>query len=161
MQKLKTVSFYLLVIALLLATGFYRDFVFKSINALLQAWDANVDYYLPPSLRFFENYEYDTLLRIKWILTFAFSLVYLLISVITIRYIFGRKKLIMITVWTYAGIMLLSGIFMLTGIIFSSASEKMYEFARYFMGMAQSPLILMILIPVFKLAEKENTAAAK
>jgi len=161
MSRIKTVSFYLLIIALLLVTGFYRDFVFNSINALLQAWDANVSYYLPPSLEFLEKYEYDTLLRIKWVLTFAFSFVYLLISIVTIRFIFNKKRLILITAAAYAGIMLLSGAFMLTGIIFSSASEKMYEFARYFMGMAQSPLILMVLIPVFKLAEKENTGAAK
>jgi fumarate reductase subunit D len=60
-----------------------------------------------------------------------------------------------ITVWVYTGIVLLSGLLMLIGII-SGSTENMYEFARYFMGMAQSPLILMILFPLFKLAEKEN-----
>jgi hypothetical protein len=161
MQRIKTLLFYLLIIALLLATGFYRDFVFKSINALLQAWDSNMDYYMPPSLCFFENYEYDTIVNIKWLLTFIFSLAYFLISFIAIRFIFRNRKFTLITCWAYLGILLLSGIFMLTGMIFKTSTEKMYEFARYFMGMAQSPLVLMILVPVFKLAEKENSLAAK
>ncbi len=53
-------------------------------------------------------------------------------------------------------IIILSAIFIALGFLFSGASAKMYEFARYLMGMLQSPLILMILIPAFKLAEKEN-----
>jgi hypothetical protein len=47
---------------------------------------------------------------------------------------------------------------MLTGLVLSQFSGKMYEFARYFMGIAQSPLVLMILIPVFKISKKEKTS---
>jgi hypothetical protein len=156
MSKLKKVLFPVLIISLLLVLGFYRDFVFKSLNTLLHAWDAEVDYYIPPSLSFFENYEYDTIVNIKWLLTFIFSLAYLGIALLTVKFYFNKKRFIRITIVVYAGIIAISGIMILSGMI-TGNSDKMYEFARYFMGMAQSPLILMILFPVFKLTEKENT----
>ncbi|MGZ4056425.1 MAG: hypothetical protein ACXVPU_15025 [Bacteroidia bacterium] len=145
----------IVIICSLLTTGYYRDFVFKTINGLLKAWDFDVDYVMPSSLRFLENYEYDTLVNIKWLLTFLFSFIYLIIALITIKIIFNNKKYLKITIGTYIGITALSGIFILTGHFFHHSAEKMYEFARYFMGMAQSPIILMILIPAFKISEKE------
>lgn len=154
MKKLRIIAFYLLIILLLLAVGYYRDFVFKSINALLQAWDSEVDYYITPSLSFIENYEYETIVRLKWLLTMIFSLAYLGISLLAVKFIFDRRSFMKITVFVYMAITALSGCLILIGMIIGS-QEKMYEFARYFMGMAQSPLVLMILFPVFKLAEKE------
>lgn len=146
-----------LIVCSLLFLGFYRDFVFKSINALLKAWDFNMDYAMPSSLRFMENYPYDTLLTLKWILTFVFSLLYLIIALITIHLLFKNKNYLKITIGTYIGITIFSGIFMLIGHYFQTTTDKMYAFARYFMGMAQSPIILMVLIPAFKLSEKEIT----
>jgi len=146
-----------LIVCFLLFLGFYRDFVFKSINALLKAWDFNMDYAMPSSLRFLENYQYDTLLNLKWLLTFVFSLLYLIIALITVHLLFKNKNYLRITIGTYLGIAIFSGIFMLIGHYFQTTTNKMYEFARYFMGMAQSPIILMVLIPAFKLSEKEIT----
>lgn len=66
-----------------------------------------------------------------------------------------------ITILTYVGIIILSAVFTTIGYLFEGTSEKMYEFARYLMGMAQSPIVLMILIPTFKLSEKENFKTSK
>lgn len=155
-MKIKAILFYLFIILSLLAAGYYRDFVFKSINALLQAWDHNIDYYLPSSLRFLENYEYETIVNLKWLLTLLFSIVYLAIALITIRFTFKNRYFLKLTTVIYVVIIIVSGLFIFSGLIFSRASEKAYEFARYFMGMAQSPVILMILIPLFKISEKEK-----
>jgi hypothetical protein len=141
------------IVCSLLTIGYYRDFVFKTINGLIKAWDFDVDYVIPPSLKFLENYPYDTLLTIKWLLTLLFSIVYLIITLIAIRMLFNSSKYSRIAIGTYIGIILFSGIFILLGYLFHSTSEKMYEFARYFMGLAQSPVILMILIPAFKISE--------
>ena len=61
------------------------------------------------------------------------------------------------TIGLYAFVTVIAGMFMITGYVIEGISEKMYEFARYLMGMAQSPIILMILIPAFKLSEQEQT----
>jgi hypothetical protein len=141
---------------LILFTGFFRETTFKSINALLQAWDADMDYDMPYYLDFIKNLEYDTIVNLKWLFTMIFSFLYLLISLYAINVIFNSPLFQKITIWAFLFITLFSALFIITGVIFPGTSAKMYEFARYFMGIAQSPVILMILIPLFKLAEKEK-----
>ncbi len=143
------------ILCSLLILGYYRDFLFKTINGLLKAWYFDVDYVMPPSLSFLENYQYETLLNLKWILTLLFSILYLIVALTAVKTLFKERKYLLITVAAYISITLFSCTFMAIGYFFHSTSEKMYEFARYFMGMAQSPVILMILIPAFKIAEKE------
>ena len=150
-----------IITILVILTGYLRDSVFKTINALLRSWDLEQDYFLPPFLSFLENFEYDTLANLKWILTLLFSFSYLILSLFAIKLIFNNRKYLEITIWTYVGIIILSALFIAIGYLFSGSSEKMYEFARYLMGMAQSPLVLMILIPTFKLSEKENFKTSK
>ena len=156
MRSLKKKILFLLIICILLFLGYYRDFVFKNINALLKAWDFNMDYSMPLSLGFLKNYNYDMLVNIKWLLTLLFSLIYMSVAIITINLFFKNRNYIKITIAVYIGITILSGLFIAVGYLVEGSSEKMYEFARYLMGMLQSPIILMILIPAFKLSEKEN-----
>lgn len=141
--------------------GYFRDSVFKTINALLRAWDLDQDYFLPRYLSFLENFEYETLINLKWVLTLFFCFLYLFLSIFVIKLLFYSKKHQKITFFTYFAIIIFSAFFILIGLVWQSTSEKMYEFARYLMGMAQSPIILMILIPTFKLLEKENQKTSK
>lgn len=151
----RNISLIILALAIIFS-GYLRDSIFKSMNALLRAWDLDQDYYLPRFLSFLENYEYNTIVNLKWLLTVLFSIVYLIFSILAIKLLFNDRKYFKITFFTYIGIMIVSGLFITTGFMFESTAEKMYEFARYLMGMAQSPIVLMILIPAFKLSEKEN-----
>jgi hypothetical protein len=144
---------------MLLFFGYFRETTFKSINALLQAWDADFDYSMPFYLEFTKTLEYDIVVYLKWLLTLLFTLAYLGISLYTIKVIFNNKVFLKITLVSYIILISISGLLMLTGLVLSQFSDKMYEFARYFMGIAQSPLVLMILIPVFKISEKEKTSS--
>ncbi|MFL5763715.1 MAG: XrtX-associated membrane protein [Bacteroidia bacterium] len=155
----KSIKFFIyatLLLSLIILSGYFRDYIFKSINALLRAWDNDQDYFLPAPLSFLENYDYDTLVNLKWLLTLLFSLFYFLLSVWALRLLFGDHRYRKLCLLTYAGIITISGIFIASGYMFTGISEKMYEFARYLMGMAQSPVLLMILIPALKLSEKEK-----
>ncbi len=154
-QTKRYISLFLIIISLLFV-GFYRDFVFKNINALLQAWDADMDYQMPTSLQFLTKYEYHTLENIKWGLTLLFAIIYLAIALITIKFLFNNKKFSRLTIYTYIAITVVSALIMAIGHLFPSITDKMYSLARYLMGMAQSPIIVMILIPAFKLSEKEG-----
>ncbi len=155
-NKIKFGFYVSCIIALLILSGYLRDTVFKTINALLRAWDLDQDYFLPPFLSFLENYQYETLENLKWLLTLIFSLLYLILTIFSIKLFLKSSKYIKIAIFTYLGIIVISGVFILIGLCFNSIAQKMYEFARYLMGMAQSPIILMILIPAFKLLEKEK-----
>ena len=154
-SKIKRNLIIFIMAILAIATGFLRDTVFKTINAILRAWDLDQDYFLPPFISFLQNLEYQTLVNLKWLLTLFFSLIYLSLSIIIVKTLFKGNKYKRITVFTYFGVFVVSAGFIVSGYVFKSSSEKMYEFARYLMGMAQSPIILMILIPTFKLMEKE------
>lgn len=145
----------LLIIVCLLLLGFYRDFFFKNINALIQSYELNVEFSMPSHLSVFDNLEYNTLIAIKWIMTFVFSAFYLITSIITINVLFKNKKYIRITIGVYIALILVSAIFMTLGYFIPSTYKNMYSFSRYLMGMAQSPLVLMILVPAFKISEKE------
>lgn len=145
----------LLMILVILLLGYYRDFLFRTLNSILQARDYESAYNVPPSLKFLDGYSYSMLVRLKWILTIAFSLLYLSLSLITLRLLFNNRKYGLITIGVYIIVMAVSGIFMFLGVLFQDISPRMYEIARYLMGMAQSPIILMILIPAFKLSGQE------
>ena len=159
MKRSKTYVYATMIVLLLLLTGFIRDFTFKSINALLKARDNEIPYHLHASLSFMEKYEYATLVDIKWVLTLLFTGIYLLIALLAIKLFFQNRMYMWVLTVAYIGITLLSGILMAAGYFFG-ITGKMYEFARYLMGIAQSPVILMILIPLLKLREKEKTTAA-
>jgi hypothetical protein len=155
MSRGKKTLYIALIIIVLLIIGFYREFVFKNINALIQAIDADMDYEMPSSLNFLSGYQYQTLINIKWVLTIVFAALYLIISMITIKVIFDNQKFRKITMMVFLAVTLLSGIFILLGFLIKSRNDNMYEIARFLMGILQSPIILMLLIPAFKLAEKD------
>ncbi len=145
-----------LILALVLFLSFYRDYVFRSINALLQAWDYDMDYPIHPSLSFLKNYDYDTVTNLKWVLTIVFSGLFLIILLLVLKILFNNKKYRTISIFLYATIMVISAIFMGIGYFFENTSERMYELSRFLMGLEQSPFMMMILIPIFMFAEKEN-----
>ncbi len=144
------------VIGCLVFLGFYRDFFFKTMNSILQSRDYEAQYTIPASLKFLDAFDYNTLVLFKWLFTVGFSCIYLGVALLAIKAIFDKKKYSHITIGLYIFITLISGIFIFTGYLATGIGDKMYEFARYLMGMAQSPIVLMILIPAFKLSEKEN-----
>lgn len=150
------VSSFLLI--LLVLVGFYRDFLFKSINALLKARDFEMDYSMPDGLHFTENWSDHSLQLAKWVLTMVFTAVYFTLTLIAIRTLFGRSRAFYFTLLPYLFLIALSGLSMLVGFLFANFSENAYEVARYLMGIAQSPLVLMILIPAMKLSAKEKTS---
>jgi hypothetical protein len=150
----------LLIVCVLLLLGYYRDFVFKTINAVLQAKEYDALFTSPPTLQFLDHYSAGGLMKLKWALTLLFTLVYLGITLFTIKIVFDKRKYNRLTIGVYIVIMLLSGILMLMGYAFDGLAERMYEPARYLMGLAQSPVILMILIPAFKLSGQEHNNIA-
>lgn len=120
------------------------------------AWDYEMDYPMPAHLRFFERFDYDQVINLKWLFTLIFAAIFYFISRFTIQYLFNNRNYNHIVLIAFAAITVLSGIFMAIGWMIPSSLERMYEIARFLMGLAQSPVVLMVLIPAFMLAEKER-----
>ena len=156
MSKAKKIIHITLILISIVFFSFYRDFLFKSINALLQAWDYDMDYPIHTTLSFLKKYEYSTVYNFKWFLTLFFSGIFLFVLIWTIKVLFNNKRYRTVAILSYLIITILSALFMSVGYFFTDSAEKMYEASRFLMGMAQSPIILMILIPIFLLSEKEK-----
>lgn len=156
MKFSKKIIYLILIGCIIVGLGYYRDFVFKNLNALIQSQEFTFDFSMPYSLSFFENVEASTLIKIKWLLTFICAILYLTLSILSIQLLFKNKTYLWIVIWTYLILAFISAVFMLTGFFFPGISGNMYLFSRYLMGIAQSPLVLMILIPAFKISEKES-----
>lgn len=159
MQQKRKYIVWLAIIIALVFLSFYRDYFFRCINAMLLAWDYDMDYPMPTHLSFFEQLEYSTVMNLKWFFTLFFAFLFYLISHLAINYQFSNKNYNRITFYLCAGLTVLSALFIGIGFLTSALSERMYEFAHFLMGLAQSPMVLMVLIPAFMLLEKEKQKA--
>ena len=133
---MKKKSLLLLLISITILIGFIREYVFVSINQKTgQGANGSGD-----------------LFYWKWVLTFVFILLYLVLTCLFLHLLFGEKKYIWLGVYAYTVFIAVSFISGGAGLVFSSF-ERVYPFIRTVLGIAQSPVIMMILIPVCYLNE--------
>ena len=151
----------ILLIGSIIAFGFYRDFIFKNINALLKAWDNEIDYNVPASLAVIKTFDYSSLIALKWILTILCTAIFMLISLAFIKILFVPKKYIRYTFWSYTMLTGFSFAIIALGYLFKNQHQNFYSISRYLMGMVQSPVLLMILISIFKLSEMQKKEIKK
>jgi hypothetical protein len=145
-------------VIVLILLGFFRDaFLSQYNNYLYQLYYHDPDYVIKSSYSFLKNFSYYQLYYAKVFIIAFFCILYYLISIVTIKKLFKDKKYQVICSYFYLCILGISLIFYLYGLI-SGGNEKMFELSRTFLAMLQSPLVLMILIPAFKISlQKTNT----
>ncbi len=133
--------------------GYVRETIFLVINSVLYQYDFpyNRSYVTPPN--FIYDCSIDYLVGLKWALTVLFSLAFMGMLLWLIKIYFTQKRL-------YAYTLLIYGIFFSVSLIFISMGyvigevNSIYPIARFFMGLAQSPLTILILFVVFYFYEK-------
>ncbi|MBI3503150.1 MAG: hypothetical protein HY063_15290 [Bacteroidetes bacterium] len=135
--------FIALLIILTIGLGFLRDYVFVHINEKTGQGLAGIS-----------NHEQRELFMLKWLLTFAFAFLYFGAAVLFLHLLFKKKKYFQLTALIYAALILISVFTGATGYFFFSF-EKAYPFIRTVMGIAQSPIVLMILIPACLINESK------
>lgn len=153
MTKLSSSSIlYLSILAILIiGLGFLRLFLFENINIHLQFLYYNMERsYMAESLNFLRSFTYDELYWIKWALTILFSLTYLLFTCLVIKLLFRGRKYVLWTIYIFAAIIFISFVLFASGSLINQDAIG-YRLARICMGVVQSPLPLMILIPAFTL----------
>lgn len=140
----------LLIVLGLFVLGYFRDNLFVNINYLIYHLYYKTDQlYLSPSFLFLKRFDYDTLWQMKWVLTLLFFFTYLFFTLLGVYLVFGlNKKNLIYAIAFYLFIFLISGLFYGLG-YFAGYIEWGYHFARIFMGLAQSPFVLIFLIPAF------------
>lgn len=141
----------LALIILFIAVGFFRDAVFMNINSqLYKLYFKNYDFTLPDWLSFFDSWPYMKLYYFKYVLTALFILLYLILSLLSVKVFTGNAKNIKWVFYAYAIVLFLSLITYAGGQLFNNF-PKGYLFTRNLVGLLQSPFIVMIIIPALKL----------
>lgn len=139
-------------VLLIIALSFFRESIFININAhMWYLFYENDKTHLASYLKFLKPFSYKEIYWFKWGLTIFFSILFLFFSNIIVFLVFKEKKFIHWTIFSYLVLILVAGMAYLTGVLFNSL-EQGYLISRFFMGMVQSPFLLIFLIPAFNLA---------
>lgn len=115
-------------------------------------WYGNKVSMMSDSLSMLDSLDYWTLYYLKWAMTIVFSGIFLIESIIFAKVVIGKtlwKELIFI----YIILLFVSGL-VLAGYALFDEHETGYLISRYFMGIAQSPIPLMILLPAIGLRNR-------
>lgn len=140
----------ILIIILIIAISFFRDHVFKSINEQLRLYYYNLENYrysfLEPIISKFDS---DGLTNLKFILTLFFCVIFTFLTTWLIWKLFRNKAYVKTVLITYSSIFLLAFLIYLAGRI-ANYSEAGYELSRNISEFLQSPLLVLILVAVFK-----------
>ena len=144
MNRWRMVGGILAMIFLFACCGLYRDAFFRHLNAQISVLEYGTDSFeFQFGLQFMGNMSLAALLKLKWIATLGFSLVFFGISCLGIRIWFHRREHYFWLILIYAAAIVLSALAMLVGKI-SGMQEQWYYFARWMMGAAQSPVLFLI-----------------
>ena len=147
-KKLKLAFFVMLLICL----GFFREWLFVSINHVLYnkyygaEAEINPDMFTASS-RFFGLFGYQTLYAAKWIITPLFMLFFWFIQKRFLWMLFLEKNTNLWLRVLYLSLFLLAGISFFIGWAIGYIHEG-YRFSRIFIGLLESPVPCMILIPL-------------
>lgn len=149
-----------LLVALLMFLGFLREYIFVGINAVLYNKYFNTNEYDILSegylMRFLEPFSYRTLYISKWFITLLFVFLFWFVQKKFIGFLFPKKKPNHWLGMLYLSLLLLAGISFGTGYLIGHINEG-YRFSRIFIGLAESPVPCMILIPLIYFYNNYNT----
>lgn len=147
----------ILIVIFILVFAFLRENFFKNINAQINSLsDSDSNFQISYWLTFLTPLSSPALLKIKWIATFVFALLFLLFTVIILRIWIGKNEYKYLPHLIFLGVFLLSGIAMLIGKIIPSVYSSAYYFSRWLMGSAQSPLLPGIICVFVYYTQKLN-----
>jgi hypothetical protein len=144
-----------LLILLLMALGFFRENLFVNINSVLYNKWYNEIHPVVWYVSFLGNFSYKTIYIAKWFITPLFALIYWFAQKQLLLSIFNEKKIIKWLSVLYLSLFLLAGIFFVAGWALGDV-YKGYTLSRLFMGLLESPVACMILIPTAYLYKQTN-----
>jgi hypothetical protein len=113
-----------LIVIVIVATGYWRESIFININRSLQFSSLSPD-----------GMEWH--IEQKYLLTGMFAVIYLVECLLMLWVIFKDRYTLNIALYVYAGLIILSGGIFLMG---------SYPVSRELMGLVQSPILIMLLV---------------
>jgi hypothetical protein len=144
-----------LLIALYIATGFLREFIFLNINEQSRVTFYHLtDSHVASSMQWLSGLSYSTLYYAKWPLTLLFTAYFAFIAAAIVKKWFDDRNLMKITWWAY-GITFAAGLFFYLAGSLTGYRDTTYGIARFLAGLTETPALLVMLLASF-LALRRN-----
>jgi hypothetical protein len=150
-NRILLIAFFLLLFAVL---GYLRESFFLNLNHILfsKYYQRPPDMPVAPVMLFFNRFDYATLYYLKYPFTAIGAFIFFLANYFTIRLFTRSKYLLRILVYTYCIMFLLAACSMLYGyMVKGRLADDEYTLSRWLLGIAQSPIICLILLASEKL----------
>jgi hypothetical protein len=142
---------FILVFAFL---GFFREFFFVNLNHILfhKYYNRPPDMPVASFMLFFERFDYATLYYLKYPFTAIGALFFFLANYFAVKTFSGSKFILKVLVLSYACMLLVAALSMLYGYLVNNRlADDEYTLSRWLLGIAQSPIICLILLASEKL----------
>ena len=145
MKLIKNKKF-LVLLFLLFGLGFLRDFIFIQTNIIMFNKWSNSEYEFHSSMNWLNSFDYWTLYYAKWFLTALFIVLYFILSRHCIKLLFNQKLFLHLLFFFFLLILSFAAGSLFFGWL-TDGLDKGYLFSRLFVGILQSPLPLMLIVP--------------
>ena len=144
-QKRNKIQIILLII-LVLITGYFREYLFKTLNLIIDYGEnQEVKNLLQGAWASIADWEEGNLILLKWIMTIVFTSAFLWINLMFAKVLFQTKKYNTIIILIYSGIFLLAAFSIVIGKLIPSIYSDCFYFSRWMMGAVQSPLLTALI----------------
>lgn len=153
-------TYFLLFFLLFAFSGYYRQKFFLAYNHLMyiKYYNQPTDAPLDNIAGMFNNTSYQTMYYLKYPLTILSVAVFFLLNFLAVKYTSNEKKLLKWLTYTYALLLSLAAVSMLYGyFIHQRLQDDEYTLSRWLLGIAQSPLIALIIIASGQLLQHQQT----
>jgi hypothetical protein len=154
---MKKISWFVILFISFALLGYFREFFFVHLNIIMyeKYYNTTSPAPFPGIMNFFRKFSYEYLYYSKYIYTLLWLLAFLLVNYLAVKKLTGNSYLIKILIYTYLSMFTLALFSMLYGyLINGSLQDDEYTLSRWLMGIAQSPIICLILVASEKLYTK-------
>ena len=154
MHKYKWAFIFVLLFAFM---GYFREFFFVYLNVILYE-----KYYhsvspapFPEIMNFFRRFSYDTLYYSKYVYTLLWILLYFIANFFALKKLSSIAYFRKLLIYSYLIMFVLAFFAMIYGYFINGRlQDDEYTLSRWLMGIAQSPIICLILLASEKLYNK-------
>lgn len=154
MKKTGRVILFVILFGIL---GYCREFFFVHMNNIMyrKYYNMTTALEVPAVMHVFERFSYNTLYYSKYVYTVLWTLLFFGLSYIALKKLTAAPLMLRLLLYSYCLILLMAGISMAYGLLVNNRLQNdEYTLSRWLLGIAQSPLICLILLASEKLYNK-------
>ena len=146
MSKTKSLIAFIFLFALL---GYIREFFFVHLNIIMfeKYYNSKTDAPFPEIMNVFRSFSYDTLYYSKYAYTALWVLIYFFANFYALKTLSHTNFLRRVLLYTYLVMIVIAALSMAYGYFLNNRlQDDEYTLSRWLMGIAQSPIICLILL---------------